>query len=167
MDIKKQLIEEIFEEHFDRIYRFFYYKILNREDSEDLTSETFLALVKKIKTSGKIAKYENYLYGIASNVFAAYLRKRYEVKLSSVEIEKLAEEIDDADKDKNIKKIAEKFIKKLPAKQKAVIHLRLIEKKSLKEICKILEKDMNYVKTTQQRAIYNLKKLIACTPLTT
>jgi RNA polymerase sigma factor (sigma-70 family) len=49
----------------------------------------------------------------------------------------------------------------LPKKQRAVISMRLIEKLSLKEIAQKLDKDMNYVKTTQKRAIRNLKEIFA------
>jgi RNA polymerase sigma factor (sigma-70 family) len=49
----------------------------------------------------------------------------------------------------------------LPEKQRIVISLRLIEKLSLKEIAQELGKNMNYVKTTQKRAIKNLKEIFA------
>ena len=49
----------------------------------------------------------------------------------------------------------------LPEKQRTVISLRLIEKLSLKEIAKRLDKNMNYVKTTQKRALKNLKEIFA------
>jgi DNA-directed RNA polymerase specialized sigma24 family protein len=55
----------------------------------------------------------------------------------------------------------------LPEKQRLVLKMRLIDKCSLHDICANLNKDMNYVKTTQKRGLHNLKLLFAagqCTP---
>ena len=55
----------------------------------------------------------------------------------------------------------------LPEKQKALVQLRLIDKKTPSEISTEIEKDVNYVKTTLKRGYKNLRKYIACTPLAT
>ena len=45
--------------------------------------------------------------------------------------------------------------------------MRLIDNKPLATICQELDKDMNYVRTTQKRGISRLKELIALNqPLT-
>jgi DNA-directed RNA polymerase specialized sigma24 family protein len=49
----------------------------------------------------------------------------------------------------------------LPDKQRAILMLRLVEKRSLSEICELTGKDMNYVRTTQKRGIARLRELVA------
>jgi RNA polymerase sigma factor (sigma-70 family) len=75
-------------------------------------------------------------------------------------IDEFTEEIEE--KETAEEKIS-KYIEQLPSKQKEIITLRLIDKLDLKAICEKLNKDMNYVKTTQKRAIRSLKQLIECT----
>lgn len=159
-------LEIIYEQNVDKIYKFFYNKFYDKEIAEDLTSEVFLEFVKatKSKTPENAIKY---LYGITHKVFLQALRKKYKEKTTSFEsIENFPEYLEDnitSTYDKKIKNV-EILIEKLPEKQKVVLHMRLIEKHSLKDIADILSKDMNYVKTTQKRGIKSLKKLLACTP---
>ena len=40
---KKMRFEEIYEEYFDRVYRYAYMILLNQHDAEDITYETFIA----------------------------------------------------------------------------------------------------------------------------
>lgn len=159
-------LELIFELHFDKIYKFFYFKTLSKEIAEDLTSETFLAFADKLKKED-IEDEKKYIYGIAKIIFTKYLRTKYKennVNFSdSEQFENYVEKVNEA-KSINLEDVALKFIDMLPLKQQEVIRLRLIEKASLSEIAQRLGKNMNYVKTTQKRGLKSLKKLIACTP---
>jgi RNA polymerase sigma factor (sigma-70 family) len=165
----QQALAQIFESDFERIYRFFYLKTFSKEDAEDLTSETFIALAKAISNNKEVGDLRDYLYGIARNVFNTHLRKRYQLPTVSLdELPEIAEEIEiSVGKEYQLESIAIKLIDQLPEKQQLVLKLRLIEKKTLTEICLTLKKDMNYVKTTQKRALHKLKEIIACTPLST
>ncbi len=159
-------LELIFELHFDKIYKFFYFKTLSKEIAEDLTSETFLAFADKLKKID-IDDEKKYLYGIAKNIFTKFLKTKYKENIVHFEdiqqFENLVESVN-SEKSLHMEEIALKFIDMLPAKQQQVIRLRLIEKASLSEITEKLGKNMNYVKTTQKRGLKNLKKIIACTP---
>lgn len=168
-------LETIYNAHFKAIYRFFYYKVLSRETAEDLSSDTFIRFVEMIqgKSIDEIRDPVKYLYGIAKLVLIQYLKDKYH-SIQSIPIE--SEEdfgsyvdnyLEDVDNSPTPEDLAMKYIKDLPEKQRIVIELRLIQKLSLHEICAKLEKDMNYVKTTQKRGLHNLKLLFAagqCTP---
>lgn len=160
-------IEQIYNNHFRKIYRFFYYKILSRESAEDLTSETFMKFVTITQTKTDIDDPVKYLYGVTKLVFLQHLKQKYQgLKFVSIEsesefggvVDDFLEEVNDT---KTPEELALKYIDKLPSKQQMVIRMRLLEKLSLSEICTKLDKDMNYVKTTQKRGIRNLKLLFA------
>lgn len=160
-------LEQLYNKHFRNIYRFFYIKLQSKETAEDLTSDTFMKFLSIIKERDDIYDPERYLFGIAKLLFIDHLRKKYK-GLKTIPIEKeqdfggfvddFLKEVDNAPSSLDI---VISYIDKLPLKQRDILKLRLVEKLSLKEICLKLNKDMNYVKTTQKRGIKNLKLLIS------
>ncbi len=163
--ITSQDLELIFEANFEKIYRFFYYKVLSKEIAEDLTSEVFVTFANLLKEDKDIENPRNFLYGVSKNIFLRYLKQKYkqEIPISFLG-DNFEEYIGEEEKEYQEKTTLEdrvlKYIDSLPDKQKNIAKMRLIDKLSLKEICEKLGKDMNYVKTTQKRAIKRLKELV-------
>lgn len=159
-------IETLYNRYLKTIYRFFYYKFLCRETAEDLTSETFLTFISHLKKQTEVKEPAKYLFGIARHLFLKHLRKKYH-SLSTVTLDENFnfQEIEQAQEGEDLpwEEKLKKYLPLIPEKQKTVIELRLLEKKTLAEIAHQLEKDMNYVKVTQRRAIKSLKKIVACT----
>lgn len=164
-------VEDAYERYMESIYAFFAAKLLDKKAAEDLTSETFMTFVKHARNDEDIENIRAYLYGIAKNLFLQHLKKKYaEPHVSYVEFDDFAGYVDSTVETTRTKSLEERilpFLEYLPEKQCEVIKLRLIDKYSLSEIATKLNKDMNYVKTTQKRAIKKLRELIACTPETT
>jgi len=165
-----QEIGDIYDRHFDKIYRFFYYRTLSREQAEDLTSETFTQFVRELKRKPAIQNPEHYLYGIAQFTFQAFLRSKYrQIKQVPLEVadfiksvQTTLETYDDSAAD--LESIAIGYLDKLPDKQAQVLKLRIIEKLTPTEVAHRLSKNLNYVKTTQKRALKSIKQLIALYP---
>lgn len=66
------------EEQYDKIYRYCYFKVQNRETAEDITQETFLRFLEN-KTYKDTGKSLHYLYTIARNLcIDEYRRKKDE-----------------------------------------------------------------------------------------
>ena len=166
MPNKPSLIETVYQSHVEKLYRFFYFKVLDKQTAEDLTSETFIALAEKIDGLGKDNNViEKYLYGIARNKWNGYLREKYKNEEYSVEhIENFAGYVEDEVAEINqlsLKERAIKFINMLPPKQKIVAMLRLIDGFTPSEIAVKIKKPINYVKVTLRRALRRLEELIA------
>lgn len=160
--VTKNDIAIIYDTQFDRIYKFFYYKTLNQNIAEDLTSETFLTFVNLLNEDKDIDNLKAFIYGIAKNIFMQYLRKKYQdgIPFSAIgdDFEEYAVEfVQEYDNAETSEEKLLKVLDKIPNKQREVIRLRFIEKLTLDEICIRLEKDMNYVKTTQKRGLKSLK----------
>lgn len=167
-------LSKIFAENSILIFRFLRLRTFSKEVAEDLTSETFLRFVanKDVINNSDQASRKSYLYGIAKLVFMEYLRKKYQQEISidfdAPEFQNYVEQY--VHENSGLEKRTEalhRLIPSLPKKQRQVISLRLIEKKSTAEIVEILNKDSNYVRTTQKRGIVNLRKLWECTQLNT
>ena len=165
-------ISDLYQKTFDKLYRFFYYKLLSHPEAEDLTQQTYLNFVSRAKNNIDITNPEDYLFGIAKNVFIRYLQKKYAApKTISIDIcqdilARYSEEKEDIEIAKQtLEEIAVKYISLLPSSQYAVIKLRLLDKMSVKEIADELNKSIDYVKTNQKRGIKSLRKLLTGVPL--
>lgn len=163
--LSKNDLSLIYDSHFDRIYKFFYYKTLNQDIAEDLTSETFLTFVKLLNEEKSIENPGAFLYGVAKNIFMQYLKKKYQegIPFSSISdnfedfvTETVSESSDAETPEEKLLKIMDK----IPLKQREIIRMRFIEKLKLEEICEKLGKDMNYVKTTQKRGLKSIRKVL-------
>lgn len=170
---KPQEITEFYEQYFQRIYQYLYYKVLSVEVAEDLTGDTFLAFAEYLnKNKARIENPRAFLYGIAYRKLQDHLRNKYKMPVMPVDLDsmQIVAEVDDYVQKQNTLTPEEKVmlvIDKLPEQQREIIELRLYEKLSLQEVCDQIGKDMSYVKTTQNRAIKKLKSLLSGIPDTT
>lgn len=156
-------LENFYDKYVDKVYKYFYINCFERSIAEDLTSQTFVAFIDKSKDL-KIDDSKKYLYAIMRNTWMNYLRTKYKESLESLEsisdFEVYAETQVQDYESKSIKDRAYMFIKQLPEKQGQVAKMRLIDEMTIREIAKKLGKNTGYVKTTQGRAIKNLKKML-------
>lgn len=134
--------------------------------AEDLTSQTFLAFSKKM-SKDSIAQPKNFLYGIAHHVLLDHLRSKYKkLEQPMPDDEELVVTEEDSP-EIHITEHLEKVLPDIPAKQAAVLRLRFIDKLSITEIARKLNKDVNYVSTTQKRGFQSIKRILDCTDDTT
>ena len=162
----ERILEDVYSTNVEKLYRFFYFKVLNKQVAEDLTSDTFMALAEKVNTLSKDKEsLEKYLYGIAKNKWNMYLRDKYtHVEFSTEDIDDfshyVASEVEEMER-RSLKERALYFIEMLPPKLKVVAMMRLIEGLLPTEIAVRLKKPLNYVKVTLRRALRRLEELIA------
>lgn len=107
-------------DQYDKIFRYCYYKVHNREIAEDLTQETFLRFLEKPQYHG-VNKNLQYLYTIAGNLCVDMYRKK--------PTEALTENIpDSADYEDDIltNAVLANAIKKLSAEERELIILRYV-----------------------------------------
>jgi len=158
-------ISDIYEQHLEAIYKFFYFRTFDVATAEDLTSQTFLIFVRKVKDSEMtLQKPEKFLFGVMRKVWLRYLQEKYRRQEHSVEniddFQAYVETEVEAESTSGDHERIRRYINKLPPAQARVMELRLLNKYELKEICQELGKNMNYVKTTQRRGIKRLKQLV-------
>lgn len=167
-----QQVTEFYTLYFDRIYRYFYYKLLSQELAEDLTGDTFLAFAEQLHLNKVHENPRAFLYGIANHKLNDFLRHKYKLPIAEVPVENIqaVAEIDEfvvqQEKLTPEEKI-QQVLHLLPPQQREIIELRMLEKLTLSEVVEKIGKDMSYVKTTQNRAIKKLKNLLRGIPETT
>ncbi len=154
---------ELYKNTFKVIFRFFYYKGLKVDISEELSAETYFRLYK----SGNFSK--AYLHGIASNVYKEYIRN--EIKVGGYEgfdEEYYIVNEDDLNSDEFSDKLdsyrdkLKQLIETLNENVKKVIKMRFLDGKKITDVAEELNMSVATVKKYQSRGIKYLKdKLVS------
>ena len=71
----RDAFDELFERHRERIWRFFRRRVPDPAGAEELTQETFLAVLQAADRYEPRASFRSYLFGIAFNLLAAARRQ--------------------------------------------------------------------------------------------
>ena len=160
-------LEKFYEQYVDKVYKFFYIQCLDVSLAEDLTSQTFIACIEKF--NNEIGDHKKYLYGIMRNIWANHLRNKYQESVQNIEnIEDFAtysEQIINEYEGVTLAQRARHYIERLPEKQRVIARMRFLEERSIQEISTELKMSKIYVKTTQYRAVKNLRKMFRLTEL--
>ena len=159
----------IYEETMPRIYRYYYFKTMQRELSEDLTSEVFIRVYGNIrKTSLNGKSFITWIYRIAHNLLIDHFRKSSGIKQP---IDGVLEDI--SIEDEQLFKSESTFLKKelglerpellsalnsLTGLQKDVIILRFVEDMDYGSIAEIFKKSRGTIRGIVFRAIEKIRK---------
>uniref|UniRef100_A0A7C5Z4S4 Sigma-70 family RNA polymerase sigma factor n=1 Tax=Caldicellulosiruptor owensensis TaxID=55205 RepID=A0A7C5Z4S4_9FIRM len=153
----------LYEMYFEKIYTYIYYRTFNHPITEDLTSETFMKVLKSLdkfkwKDGGSFSAW---IFRIAQNVVNDY----YRYKKDFVDIEKISDTswfknpeetlLDKIDKD-----IIKNALKKLTKDQQEVVILRYGANMKFHEIAKVKNKSDVAVRALFFRAMHSLKEML-------
>jgi RNA polymerase sigma factor (sigma-70 family) len=133
---------------------------LNTNETEDVASETFLAVYQGITKYTGRAKLSTWLWKIAYNKSISYLRQK--IRRQKLQ-EKLQNQYTDVEKtvpSGQSTEIVWETVKKLPQDQAMAVVLYYRQEKSIKEIADIMKKSQNTVKIWLFRGREKLKELL-------
>ena len=146
---------------FSYLYRFLYQ---NREAAEDITQSVFLKVYQNLNNIDTSKSIKSWIYRIAHNESANYLRSVSSKKESIFDDEQWSKMADQKEPEEDISKqytdIVQTALKKLKPKYREVIVLFYFEEKSYDEIATILDSSTNSVGTQIRRAKHQLKKIL-------
>lgn len=145
---------ELYEQNFDRVYAYIVRRIHDRSETQDLTAHVFqqaLANIGKFKWRG--APFITWLYRIAANAIADYIRKK------SGELTETAFAATTSVDLEQVERCARVFkaVETLPEDQRKVILLRFGEEKTIREIASDLKRSEGAIKQLQFRGLENLR----------
>ncbi|QSZ27116.1 RNA polymerase sigma factor [Aceticella autotrophica] len=150
---------EFYEKNFDDVYRYVYFKIGNKWDTDDIVSEIFKKAYEKYKSIKSNPR--SWLFSIAKNTITDHYRKNKNVTLEDNisyfsyhdifenKFEKEAE-ID----------CLKKSIYSLPKEEIEIINLKYFAGMTHREISQIIQKTEDAVKMKVFRIIQKLKNLV-------
>jgi RNA polymerase sigma-70 factor (ECF subfamily) len=69
--------ERMYEDYFPKVYNFIFYRLLHKQDTEDLVSEVFLKVARNIFSfNAQKASFNTWIFTIARNTLTDYFRRR-------------------------------------------------------------------------------------------
>src|SRR4029077_19344779 len=77
--------ERVYHDNIASIYRLMYYKVGNREDAEDLTSQVFLDALPRLRAHASKGEIHMYLVATSRTVLAEHWRRRLGVQVTSID----------------------------------------------------------------------------------
>ncbi len=156
----------LYEIYFVPVFRYIYYRIKNREETEDLVQTVFLKAYRSIPNFEEQNKSPlAYFFTIARNAVIDYWRARKNNR--SGDPEQIFEQIadnrtnpTDAVEKEGVKKILHRAIAQLTEDQREVVTLKFINGMSNKEIAGLLEKTEEAVRQLQCRGLKTLRQIL-------
>ena len=170
--------ETIYNHYSSKLFRYIFYKVRTRQDAEDVTSETWVNIVKNLKTYSFNSSFSTWIYSVTKNILAQYYKSLYDKSADTfedwmedskalkdrngnfdLEIEKIFEDEDEAkDKKEKENKIVEVF-KLLKPIQSKLLELRFLKGYKIKEAAEELKISVSNAKVMQMRALDKIKKI--------
>lgn len=144
-------LDELITQYYPRILRYCYWHVVNRNDAEDATQDTFLKLILHLDSYEQRGKFSSFLYKIATNVCVDYYRRNrtesanYEVTHESSNVEEI-----------ELKDSFTWRLRNLSEEQKEVVILRFTGELKIREIAEVMDIP---VRTAQSRLRIALKHL--------
>jgi len=161
----QEAFAQLYEVHFDRIYRYIYLKIGDRAEAEDMTQQVFLSALRSIKSfKWQGTPFTAWLFRIAHNQIVDHLRKKTRRPVLMDIDETLPgsgggnpEQM--AELSLNIERLSE-ATRHLTRSQQEVLSLRFAGGLSIEEVSKVMGKKPGAVKALQHAAVVALRKLL-------
>ncbi len=159
----QEAFAQLYEENFDKIYRYIALKVGNRMEAEDLTQQVFMKALKSIASyKWQDVPFSAWLYKIAHNQAIDYLRK----KNRQPEYE-LNEDITPAEDNPyrtvelklDLQQLA-RAIKKLTPLQQEVLALRFSCEMPIAQVAGVMGKNEGAIKALQHSAVQALRRIM-------
>lgn len=153
---------QLYDIYIDKIYRFVYFKINSKEDTEDITSAVFLKVWSYLieHSEKEINSFSGLVYRTARNTVIDFYRSRAIHKEYPID---MLEDVGENDKNlyrievnQGIEKIM-KDIKKLKYEYQEVVTLKYIDELEISEIAEILDRSQTNIRVIIHRAMKKLK----------
>jgi RNA polymerase sigma-70 factor (ECF subfamily) len=161
----QEALAQLYEGHFDKIYRYVTFKIGNAIEAEDVTQQVFLNTLQSISSfKWRGISFSAWLFRIAHNQVVDYWRKK---KRAAVPLdESLPSNNGNPQQAAEHKLDIERLLlatRQLTEAQREVISLRFTSGLPIAEVARVMGKSQGAVKASQHSAIVALRKTLLVT----
>ncbi|MGH2442372.1 MAG: RNA polymerase sigma factor [Chloroflexota bacterium] len=155
---REREIDRIFGNYVERIYRFLYRRVGNREDAEDLTSQVFLKALNLLDTGRTDAEVSSWLFAVARTLLADNWRRYYRgtapVVLDDVLLARVPQQEIHIEESSNQSELrANHILAALPPRYRQVLELRFLRGMSVHETATAMGITAGSVRVLQHRAL--------------
>ena len=160
----REAFARLYEEHFDRIFRYVYLKIGVKEEAEDLTQQVFLHALRSISSfKWQGTPFVAWLYRIAHNQIVDYLRRKSRRPVILDTEDTVPGNARDPEQMAELRLDAEQLsraTRRLTEAQREVLSLRFAGGLSIEEAGKAMGRKPGAIKALQHAAIVSLRKVL-------
>ncbi|OIK14172.1 RNA polymerase sigma factor SigX [Bacillus sp. MUM 116] len=164
----EEIFNHLYKKYHQDVFNFLYYMVHNREQAEDLVQEVYIRVIKAHKQFKGDSSEKTWLFAIARNVAIDSFRKHKGWKQRMIDkFDYWEQQIKDesmSPEESAFQKVDTenmfRCLEKCTLDQKSVIILRFLQELSICETAQVLGWKESKVKTTQHRAIKQLKVLM-------
>ena len=157
-------LEQIFDDYYDRVYTFLYFRVKNTALAEELASETFLKVAEKYKTyNPEKGALSTWIFTIAMNQLRSNYRSfKGKVTIHLQDIENLSGGVNTEDclEANETKAAILRLLNELDERQHSIITLKYYGGLSNKEISDVLNISEANVSTILNRAMKKLRNIL-------
>lgn len=149
----------VYEYFMPMVYKFVYFRINSREDSEDLTEKIFFKAWQSIhKFDTNKASFKTWLFTITRHTIIDFYRTHKVTYELNEAIEVASDEVphEEIDKQMAFNKIIP-VLKSLPAEQSEILALRFLSQLSIKEAAAVMKKTEGAIRVLQHRALKQIR----------
>jgi RNA polymerase sigma factor (sigma-70 family) len=145
--------DEIYLDNVTRVYRTLYAKVGNRADTEDLTTEVFLAAYRPLRIESSRGEVRAYLLATCRTVLASFWRNRLRVEVTAIDERNDLEAFNAPGEDPLKADRVKRLLAGLPDRQRQVLQLRFLQAHTTRETASTMGITVANVKVLQHRAL--------------
>ncbi|MDO8742170.1 MAG: RNA polymerase sigma factor [bacterium] len=160
-DSKEDVLTNAYHDNEKGLKKYAFFKLHDRDRSEDLVQDTFLKTWRYLIRGGKIDLAKAFLYHILNNLIVDEYRKRKTISLDGLLEKGFAPRANgpESSSDMGDSRTALLLLEQLPERYKKVLHLRYVQGLSLKEISLITGQSKNVIAVQVHRGLAKIRHL--------
>jgi RNA polymerase sigma-70 factor (ECF subfamily) len=144
---------ELYQLYVNEIHHYLRNQVGDPDDAEDLTSETFLRVVRSLDRFAGRSSFRTWLYEVARNQLRDHWRANGRRPMASVDVESLAAQEPEPAGRSAATDLGRRILDELPANYRQVLQLRILDGRSVRDTAEELGKSDTNVKVLTHRAL--------------
>ena len=145
--------DDIYVDNVARIYRLIYSHVGNRADTEDLTTEVFLAAYGPLRVQASQGEVRAYLRATAATVLASFWRRRLGVELTTINENTTDPAPVDPDDGQRATRELTAILAALSDRHRQILELRFLQGCTIRDTASIMGLTVSNTKVLQHRAL--------------
>jgi RNA polymerase sigma-70 factor (ECF subfamily) len=155
-----ELLEAKYKKYYKRLYNYFYFRVGNHHDAEDLTEIVFEKVIEKYPSyNAARSPFDVWMFTIARNSLIDFTRKIQSEELSENMTANSNPETNALENERD--KMLADAVAKLPEKEKNILTMKYFAQLKNKEIAQILGHSRTNVNVILHRALKKLRVLLS------